>query len=480
MELWQRFTSRARRAVLLAHSEATRSGREVIGTEHILLGLLRLGEGTAVEVLEHLGANVERLREDLEERTQSGPAGELNPEITFSPEAQQVLQLAYAEARLLKDAYIGTEHILMGLLRLGKGPAYRLLKNCGAELTPVRHIVAEMGKTRGASRDEALEQLRIGPSPEKAIEHYSRLPVEKSLGKFDKVFEVEGRYVNDHCLIFHEGLHHLYYIDGEVGKGCYDLGNEIMSGHATSPDLRNWTAQDPALVRDENLEWEERGIYAPYVIEHGGVFYMFYASHNLAKAQYMCLATSADLVNWTRHHRNPLFVPSGQWADWAEDKPCSCRDPHVVKHEDHGFIMYWVADMKQPPDHSCIAASVSKDLVFWQEIGPVLIRHHSDLELHTCKTESPCVVRLDDVQFLFYRHGAGTKVCSSNDPLDFHGRDSVLFSTAHAAEVFQHQGQWHVTSCSRPPEDVFHEQDRQHGLYLGKMTWTEDGWPEVV
>ncbi len=175
MELWQRFTSRARRAVLLAHSEAARSHAQLIGTEHLLIGLLRLGEGTAVEVLEHLGANVERLRADLDQQVEAGRGGEANTEITFTPEAQQVLQLAYAEAKILGDPYIGTEHVLLGLLRLGKGPAYRLLKNYGAELTQVRHIVAEMASakgTSGAGRQTDAAAQRKSKTPN--LDHYSR------------------------------------------------------------------------------------------------------------------------------------------------------------------------------------------------------------------------------------------------------------------------------------------------------------------
>ena len=239
-----------------------------------------------------------------------------------------------------------------------------------------------------------------------------------------------------------------------------------------------WEAQEPALVHDPSLPWEERGIFAPYVIAHDGRFYMYYASHNLPGAQYMCLATSDDLSHWQRHPGNPLFVPAGSWAYWDEHAPTSCRDAHVLPHEEHGFIMYWVGDMNKPRSHSCIAASVSRDLVYWQEIGPVMIRRHSDLEALTCKTESPCVIRRDNLYFLFYRHGNGTKVCVSRDPLDFRGRDSFLFSTAHAAEILGDNGEWFVTHCSRPPLDVAHIEDRRHGLWVARMRW-EDNWPVV-
>jgi len=177
MELWQRFTSRARKAVLLAHSEATRSHAQLIGTEHLLIGLLRLGEGTAVEVLLHLDVNVERLRADLEQQVEAGPSGDLSDEITFTPEAQQVLSLAYTEARILGDPYIGTEHVLLGFLRLGKGPAYRLLRNYGAELNQVRHAVGELASAKASSagnRQAETQQQGGRKSKTPNLDHYSR------------------------------------------------------------------------------------------------------------------------------------------------------------------------------------------------------------------------------------------------------------------------------------------------------------------
>jgi ATP-dependent Clp protease ATP-binding subunit ClpC len=176
MDFWQRFTSRARRAVLLAHSEATRTQVQLIGTEHLLVGLLRLREGTAIEVLEHLGANVDRLRADLDQHMETGRGTEVSNEIAFTPEAQQVLQLAYAEARTLGDAYVGTEHILLGLLRLGKGPAYRLLRNYGADLAQVRHIVADMASNRASNgtprSTESAKSEKKSKTPN--LDHYSR------------------------------------------------------------------------------------------------------------------------------------------------------------------------------------------------------------------------------------------------------------------------------------------------------------------
>ncbi len=155
MELWQRFTPRARRVVLLAHTEAQRSRVQLISTEHLLMGLLRLGDGVAVEALDMAGVDLDKLRSDLEERMEMGGIEETSRELSFTPDATQVLQLAYAEARHLGDAHIGTEHLLLGLLRLGKGPAYRTLQRYGLELRQMRRMMHELSDNESGSGGEA-------------------------------------------------------------------------------------------------------------------------------------------------------------------------------------------------------------------------------------------------------------------------------------------------------------------------------------
>ncbi len=143
MELWQRFTTRARRAVVLAHNEAISMGMPLISTEHLLMGLLALGEGTAIEVLKGMGVALDRLANDLRQHmVQGGAAEEPNQELAFTPEAQRVLQVAYAEAKRLKHDHVGTEHILIGLVHEGRGAANRLLRKYGVDLTRVRQGVA--------------------------------------------------------------------------------------------------------------------------------------------------------------------------------------------------------------------------------------------------------------------------------------------------------------------------------------------------
>jgi len=143
MELWERFTTRARRAVVLAHNEAISMGMPLISTEHLLMGLLSLSEGTAVEVLKGMGVALDRLAGDLRQHmVEGGTAEEPNRELAFTPEAQRVLQVAYAEAKRLKHDHVGTEHVLIGLVHEGRGAANRLLRKYGVDLTRVRQGVA--------------------------------------------------------------------------------------------------------------------------------------------------------------------------------------------------------------------------------------------------------------------------------------------------------------------------------------------------
>ncbi|MBM3497106.1 MAG: ATP-dependent Clp protease ATP-binding subunit [Armatimonadetes bacterium] len=158
MEVWQRFTNRARRAVVLAHNEAINMGMPLISTEHLLMGLLTLGEGMAVDVLRHMGVSLDRLTDDLREHmVPGGAAPESNRQLAFTPEAQRVLHVAYAEAKRLKHDYLGTEHILIGLVHEGRGAANRLLRKYGVDLNRVRQGVAGHPQTTGRRPEQPVK-----------------------------------------------------------------------------------------------------------------------------------------------------------------------------------------------------------------------------------------------------------------------------------------------------------------------------------
>src|SRR3954454_23465144 len=141
--MFERFTDRARRVVVLAQEEARMLNHNYIGTEHILLGLIHEGEGVAAKSLESLGISLEGVRSQVEEiigQGQQAPSGH----IPFTPRAKKVPELSLREALQLGHNYIGTEHILLGLIREGQGVAAQVLVKLGAELNRVRQQVLQL------------------------------------------------------------------------------------------------------------------------------------------------------------------------------------------------------------------------------------------------------------------------------------------------------------------------------------------------
>ena len=141
--MFERFTDRARRVVVLAQEEAKMLNHNYIGTEHILLGLIHEGEGVAAKALESLGISLDAVREQVQDiigQGQQQPTGH----IPFTPRAKKVLELSLREALQLGHNYIGTEHILLGLIREGEGVAAQVLVKLGADLNKVRQQVIQL------------------------------------------------------------------------------------------------------------------------------------------------------------------------------------------------------------------------------------------------------------------------------------------------------------------------------------------------
>jgi hypothetical protein len=169
--MFQRFTDRARRVVVLAQEEARRLEHNYIGTEHILLGLIREGEGVAANALESLGISLDPVRQQVEEiigRGQEAPQGH----VPFTPRAKKVLELSLRESKHLGHDYIGTEHILLGLIREGDGVAAQVLVRLGADLNRVRqqviqllhgHPAEEPGPGAEVRPEMAEQRAGIGP-----------------------------------------------------------------------------------------------------------------------------------------------------------------------------------------------------------------------------------------------------------------------------------------------------------------------------
>ncbi len=149
--MWERFTERAKHVVSAAREEATRLNSEYVRTEHILLGLCREPEGIAARALENLGVDIEALALEIEQQCQRGTATVSGDEIAFTPRAKKVLELAVEEARRFNHSYIGTEHILLGLIKEGEGIAAKVLQDMKIDLGRVQaEIIRLLGdQSRG-------------------------------------------------------------------------------------------------------------------------------------------------------------------------------------------------------------------------------------------------------------------------------------------------------------------------------------------
>ncbi len=138
MSDFSNFTPRAQQVIQLCRKEAERFNHDYIGTEHLLLGLVALGEGVAVSVLERMGVSLERLRLEVEKAVGQGPETKTVGSLPFTPRAKKVLQLAVSEALALNHTYVGTEHILLGLIREGEGVAAQVLANLSVDMETAR------------------------------------------------------------------------------------------------------------------------------------------------------------------------------------------------------------------------------------------------------------------------------------------------------------------------------------------------------
>jgi ATP-dependent Clp protease ATP-binding subunit ClpC len=187
--MFERFTDRARRVVVLAQEEARMLNHNYIGTEHILLGLIHEGEGVAAKALESLGIALEGVRQQVEEiigQGQHAPSGH----IPFTPRAKKVLELSLREALQLGHNYIGTEHILLGLIREGEGVAAQVLVKLGADLNRVRQQVLQLlsGYQQGKPESEPGGRGEGTPSSSLVLDQFGRnLTASAREGKLDPV-----------------------------------------------------------------------------------------------------------------------------------------------------------------------------------------------------------------------------------------------------------------------------------------------------
>ena len=186
--MFERFTDRARKVMALANQEAQRFNHEYIGTEHILLGLVKEGSGVGANVLKNLDVDIKKLRLEVEKLVKSGPDMVTMGKLPHTPRAKKVIEYAIEEARSLNHNYIGTEHILLGLLRETEGIAAQVLMNLGLKLEDVRQEVLNL---LGAGVENGIPSMNMKMDPT-AAKAKSRTPALDSFGRDLTALAAEG------------------------------------------------------------------------------------------------------------------------------------------------------------------------------------------------------------------------------------------------------------------------------------------------
>jgi len=202
------------------------------------------------------------------------------------------------------------------------------------------------------------------------------------------VYETPFKFVKDFSIIRDQkGLWHIFSITGDFvdGHDWIPAGNERTFSHGTSKDLRNWTYHKPVIsITDEtypdgNGKYKDRNVWAPQVIYHNGLYYMFYTSINSYVCQSVSLATSKDLFNWTEHDSNPVYTLENlDWAAWGRAQWSDCRDPGIIKDGDT-FYMYVTAHSPIEEPRGILAVAQSKDLLNWSDYQ-IAVRHIPSME----------------------------------------------------------------------------------------------------
>jgi ATP-dependent Clp protease ATP-binding subunit ClpA len=249
--MFERFTDRARRVVVLAQEEARLLDHNYIGTEHILLGLIHEGEGVAARALEGLGVSLGEVRRQVEDMIGQGggtPVGH----IPFTPRAKKVLELSLREALQLGHNYIGTEHVLLGLVREGEGVAAQVLLRLGADLQRVRQAVIQLisgysvagDPTSTMAEEHAIEltgrrlHLRVlGGRITLSIEH----PAAGDLPELDLVVRNPELTPDDSRAIFRTVRNIVQDLDGRLA----DVESKVVFGDPQAPPTAEGTEGSP-------------------------------------------------------------------------------------------------------------------------------------------------------------------------------------------------------------------------------------------
>ena len=177
------FTPRAQQVLALARKEADRFNHNYVGTEHLLLGLIKLGQGVAINVLAKMGLDLETVRMEVEKQVGSGPETKMVGNIPYTPRVKKVLALAGKEAKALGHSYVGTEHVLLGLLREGDGVAAKVLKNLDVDIERTRNEILRELNPNFTPEDDDMETAEVGGGGGSASGKQVKTPALRAFGR---------------------------------------------------------------------------------------------------------------------------------------------------------------------------------------------------------------------------------------------------------------------------------------------------------
>lgn len=279
-----------------------------------------------------------------------------------------------------------------------------------------------------------------------------------------------GGSCSDHSVVVVDDKVHLFYTIDSIG---YDWPERYVHyiGHASSTNLVDWEIHKPAVaIHPEGHEVYQ--VWAPAVIHHDGMYWMFYTGVNYNVSQATVLATSKDLYNWERYEKNPLYYPT-RWNKWTQESWFDNRDVMIFKDNDTFYMYFYTAGIRKVGNAfpACGVAS-SKNLVDWKD--------ETLIELG-CKyaCESPFMVKHENKYYLFYTDcGKGTSYAVSDNPLGgfevkglLIGDENHVGDTAHVpscSEVFEFKGKWYISVAERLPGN-------EQYIEFMRFYWNEDG-----
>ena len=329
-------------------------------------------------------------------------------------------------------------------------------------------VIASGGAAGG--RFHCMDGMNVENLTQRAVSYLEAL--ERGELPLKGKFAQPGEALIDHSFVVTGEEIHLFYNRQLVG---YEWAERIVDtfGHAVTRDLVHWRIEKPALSMSP-ASYENYQIWSPGVIEHDGLYYLFYTGVNYSVAQSICLAVSSDLYHWEKAADNPVYRP-GSWSPWREDAFSDCRDPMVFRDDDGTFYLY-TCTARYADDgtvKTAVGVARSRDLFHWEDVNVFSLPH--------CEysPESPFVLKRNGTYYLFYTScNVGTCYATSTHPADGWTERGELIanpghagSTAHVpscSEVFSFRGQWYISYAERLLGN-------EQYLQLRELYWNDDG-----